>query len=195
MKVGGIGFFRQATLRLCSSLEIEKAMFNCLSYLHNYLPASEMLLIIFDPNLGLIHNLARVDLAGIRKPIPSKSLSEEAIDKINFDIGAWKEVKILDRLELHPAGWILSGHVNLSTTSMMYISLVIEGKHLGSLIFLAEGKWMFKNSHAGLVSQLREPFNIAVSNALRYREVIKLKEIVDDENLELTRELRNIKEN
>lgn len=195
MKVGGIGFFRQATLRLCSSLEIEKAMFNCLSYLHNYLPASEMLLIIFDPNLGLIHNLARVDLAGIRKPIPSKSLSEEAIDRINFDIGAWKEVKILDRLELHPAGWMLYGHVNLSTTSMMYISLVIESKHLGSLIFLADGKGMFKKSHAVLVSQLREPFNIAVSNALRYREVIKLKEIVDDENLELTRELRNIKEN
>lgn len=195
MKMSGIGFFRQATLRLCSSLEIEKAMFNCLSYLQNYLPASEMLLTIFDPNLGLIHNLARVDLTGIRKPITSKPLSEEAIDKINFDVGAWKEVKILDRLELHPAGWILSGHVNLSTTSMMYISLVIEGKHLGSLIFLADGKGMFKNAHAGLVSQLREPFNIAVSNALRYREVVKLKEIVDDENLELTRELRNIKEN
>jgi transcriptional regulator with GAF, ATPase, and Fis domain len=142
----------------------------------------------------LIHNLARVDLTGIRKPIPSKPLSEEAIDKINFDIGAWKEVKILDRLELHPAGWILSDHVNLSTTSMLYISLVIEGKHLGSVIFLADGKGIFKKSHAGLVSQLREPFNIAVSNALRYREVVKLKEIVDDENRELARESRYISE-
>ena len=194
MKVGGNEFFRQATLRLCSSLEIEKAMFNCLSYLRHYLPASEMLLTIFDPNMGLMHNLAAVDLSGIRQPIPSKPLSEEAIDKINFDVGAWKEVKILDRLELHPAGWILSDHVNLSTTSMMYISLVIEGKHLGSVVFLAEGKGMFKKSHASLVSQLREPFNIAVSNARRYREVVKLKEIVDDENQELTRELRYIKE-
>lgn len=194
MKVGGNEFFRQATLRLCSSLEIEKAMFNCLSYLRDFLPASEMLLTIFDPNMGLIHNLATVDLTGIRKHFPSKPLSEEAIDKINIDIGAWKEVKILDRLDLHPAGWILSDHVNLSSTSMMYISLVIEGKHLGSLVFLAEGKGMFKKSHASLVSQLREPFNIAVSNALRYREVVKLKEIVDDENQELTRELRYIKE-
>ncbi len=194
MKVGRNEFFRQATLRLCSSLEIEKAMFNCLSYLRDFLPASEMLLTIFDPNLGLIHNIATVNLTGIRKPFPSKPLSEEAIDKINIDIGAWKEVKILDRLDLHPAGWILSDHVNLSATSMMYISLVIEGKHLGSLVFLAEGKGLFKKSHAGLVAQLREPFNIAVSNALRYREVVKLKEIVDDENQELTRELRYIKE-
>jgi len=37
---------------------------------------------------------------------------------------------------------------------------------------------------------LREPFSIAISNALRYEEVVKLKEIVDVENRELSRELR-----
>jgi transcriptional regulator with GAF, ATPase, and Fis domain len=70
------------------------------------------------------------------------------------------------------------------------MNLVIEGKYLGSVVFLAEGKSMFNKSHASLVSQLREPFNIAVSNTLRYREVIKLKEMVDAENQDLTRELR-----
>ncbi|MFA6412221.1 MAG: sigma 54-interacting transcriptional regulator [Syntrophales bacterium] len=97
-------------------------------------------------------------------------------------------------MELHPAGWILSDYVNLSTTSSICINLVIEGNHLGSVVFLADGKGIFKKSHATLVSQLREPFNIAVSNALRYREIVKLKEIVDNENLELSQELRYIKE-
>ncbi len=49
---------------------------------------------------------------------------------------------------------------------------------------------MFLEEHAALVSQLREPFNIAVSNALRYREVMRLKDMVDAENRNLTRELR-----
>ncbi len=187
-------FFRQATIRLCSSLEIEKEMFNCLSYLRNHLPATEMLLIIFDPVPGLIHNLARVNREGIAKPFRSKSLSEEAIYRINYDTETWQEVKILDRLELHPASWILYDHVNLSTTSMMYISLVIEGKRLGSIVFLADGRGMFKREHADLISQLREPFTIAVSNALRYRELNKLKDILDAENQDLTRELRYVTE-
>src|SRR5208283_3701255 len=36
----------------------------------------------------------------------------------------------------------------------------------------------------------REPFSIAMSNALRYEEVVKLKDILDAENRELSRELR-----
>ncbi|HEU19967.1 MAG TPA: AAA family ATPase [Deltaproteobacteria bacterium] len=190
----GNDFFRQATLRLSSSLDIEKAMFNCLSYLKNYLPSFEMLLTLFDPKFGLIHNIAMVDLEGIKKPFPIKSLSKEALGKINTDIEAWQEVKIMDRLDLHPASWILSHYVNPSKTSIMYMNLMIEGKFLGSVVFLAEGKGMFNKSHAQLVSQLREPLNIAVSNAIHYREVIKLKDMVDAENQELSRGLRHIAE-
>jgi len=192
MKDGENGFFREATLRLCSSLDVEKALFNCLSYLRKSLPTFEMLLTILDLRLGLIHNLAAVDLEGIKKPFPPKSLSKEAVNKISRDIDAWQDVKILDRLDLHPAAYILFQDLDLSTTAVMYMNLVIEGRLLGSVVFLARGKGRFKQSHARLISQLREPFNIAVSNALHYREVLKLKDIVDAENKELARELRHL---
>jgi transcriptional regulator with GAF, ATPase, and Fis domain len=194
MKAGDNDFFKQATLRLCSSLDIETAMFNCLSYLKSYLPAFEMSLTILDPKLGIIHNIATVSLEGVKKPFPPKLVSKEALGRINMDIGTWQEVKILDRLDMHPAGWVLYDYVDQSTTSVMYMSLVIEGRHLGSVVFLAEGEGMFNQSHARLVSQLREPFNIAVSNARRYREVIRLKDIVDAENRDLAQELRHITE-
>ncbi len=192
VQTGGGDFFRQATLKLCSSLDIEKALLNCLSYLGIHLPAFEILLLVIDPKLRLVHNIATVDLRGIRKAFPPKYVSEDAIARINYDAAAWQEVKILDRLDLHPAGWILSDHVNLSTTSLMYMNLVIEGTGLGSVVFLAEGKGTFKKSHANLISQLREPFCIAASNALRYREVAKLKDILDAENQDLARDLRDI---
>ena len=191
MRKSGKDFFRQATLRLCSSLDIEKALFNCFSYLRNELPVFQMLLTLFDPRLGLIHNIARVDIQGIQKPFSPKSLSEEALRKVNMDVAAWQDIKILDRLDLHPAASILSQLAKLSTTSIMYMNLVIEGILLGSVIFLAEGKGRYDRSHSCLVGQLREPFNIAVSNALRYREVVKLKDIVDAENQALARELRH----
>ncbi|HOI73356.1 MAG TPA: sigma 54-interacting transcriptional regulator [Syntrophales bacterium] len=190
MSKGGQDFFRDATVRLCSSLDIEKAMFRCLSYLHHHIPAREMLLTIFDPNTHLIHNIATVDLEGVKQPFPSKPLSEEAINRINRDAGAWSEIKILERAELHPAALTLASSIDPSKTSIMYMSLVIEGKFLGSVVFLADGKGVFRDEHAALVSQLREPFNIAVSNALRYREVMRLKDMVDAENRNLTRELR-----
>ena len=192
VQTGGRDFFRQATLRLCSSLDIEKAMLNCLSYLAKHLPAFEMLLIVVDPKSRMVHNIATADLRGTRKSFPPKYVSEDAIKRNTFDVAAWQEVKILDRVDLHPAGWILSDHVNLSTTSIMYMNLVIEGNGLGSVVFLAEGKGTFRKSHANLISQLREPFCIAVSNALRYREVAKLKDILDAENQDLARELRDI---
>jgi len=190
LKEGEDVFFREATLRLCSSLDIEKALFNCLSYIRNHLPAFEMLLTLLDLRLGLVHNLAAVDLEGIKKPFPSQSLSEKAISKISMDIDAWQEIKILDRMDLHPAASVLSHHLDMSTTAIMYMNLVIEGRILGSVVLLAKGKGRFKKSHALLISQLREPFNIAVSNALHYREIIKLKDIVDAENKDLVRELR-----
>jgi len=195
VKGTGSDFFREATIRLCSSLEIGKAMSSCFAYLKDYLPASEMFLTMFDPELGLLHNLAAVGNKGIRKPLPSKHIPPEAIARINFDVNAWQEVKILDRLEMHPAGLIFFHHLKPSRTSAMYINLVIEGKYLGSVVFLANGKGLFKQAHAVHVDRLREPFTIAVANALRYREVLRLKEIVDAENQDLVQELRYMTEN
>jgi len=70
------------------------------------------------------------------------------------------------------------------------MGLEIEDKRLGTFSVLAEGKATFTKTHVGLVSLLREPISIAISNALRYEEVVKLKDIVDAENRELSRELR-----
>jgi hypothetical protein len=34
-------FFRQATLRICSSLDIEKARFDCMRYIGLFMPATK----------------------------------------------------------------------------------------------------------------------------------------------------------
>ena len=55
-------FFRESTLCICSSLDIEKAMQQCLRFWVNYLPASRMCFHIYDRESGefTVHHLKQL---------------------------------------------------------------------------------------------------------------------------------------
>lgn len=44
-------FFREAVLRICSSLDIDKALDSCLNYLQNFIPADSMHLSVYMPDV------------------------------------------------------------------------------------------------------------------------------------------------
>jgi len=183
-------FFRQATLRICSSLDIDKALSNFLSYIRLFIPIFQADLSMFDPSTGILCNLANVDKAGDKKTLPPTPLSRAAIQELESAIKAggvatthWNEQSELVK--------ILRRDFDLSNCSSLSMDLVLEGKRLGFLALHAEGKTIFTREHVDLFHLLREPFSIAMSNALRYEEVVKLKDILDAENRELSRELRS----
>ena len=192
MKLNENEFFRQATLHICSSLDIEKAMRNCLSYIQLFVPASQISLSLLDPETGVLRNLATVSRTESKKLFPPVSLSREMIREIESEDWALRQVKIINDPEKDRVAKVFSPYVDLSNVSFLGVMLVVEGERLGSLGLAAEGKGRFTEAHAELVSLLREPFSIAMSNALRYEEVVKLKEMVDAENRELNRELRHV---
>jgi transcriptional regulator with GAF, ATPase, and Fis domain len=51
-----------------------------------------------------------------------------------------------------------------------------------SLIIAKEGKGIFTKKHVELLKSVKEPFSIAMSNAIRYLELMQLKESLVDEN-------------
>jgi hypothetical protein len=59
-------FFREATLRICGSLEIEIAMQRCLQYLSRYLPATNIALHIYDHELGIVETIAMATIDSCR---------------------------------------------------------------------------------------------------------------------------------
>jgi transcriptional regulator with GAF, ATPase, and Fis domain len=190
MKLDENEFFRQATLRICSSLDIEKALFNCLQYIRLFMPASKVCLGLFEPTTGVLRSLAIVDYAGSKKSIPLTQLSREALKEIETDSRS-RDVRVIDWDEYPSVTKVLRPHIDLSNHCGLVMELEIEDKPLGAFSIMAEGKARFTLEHVHLVSLLREPFAIAMSNALRYEEVVKLKDIVDAENRELNRELRH----
>ncbi|WP_246804228.1 sigma-54 interaction domain-containing protein [Desulfosarcina cetonica] len=60
---------------------------------------------------------------------------------------------------------------------------------LGILGIFVEGKNRYNESHAHLISLLHEPFAIAISNILQHQEILRLKDILADDNSYLRKEL------
>ena len=75
-------------------------------------------------------------------------------------------------------------------SSAMHIFLRLQGKMLGSLVLTRGEVAPYDNEQARLLSLLNEPFAIALSNYLRYRELNRLKELLEDDSRYFQDELK-----
>jgi len=132
-------FFRQATLRICSSLDIHKALLSFLDYIRPFIPVSRVYISMFDPSTGILSNLANVDHTGNKKTLPPTPLSRAAIQELesakkagDAKISYWNGQSELVK--------ILRPDFDLSNRSVLSMDLVLEGKRLGFLALDAEGR-------------------------------------------------------
>ena len=66
MDVDEKDFFREATLRLCSSLDIERALHQCLLYVRQFMPADQMGFQVFHREAGIVEIVAHATPEGGR---------------------------------------------------------------------------------------------------------------------------------
>ena len=59
-------FFRDATLSICGSLEIEEAMSACVRAMQEFLPVDRMFLQVYEPDLGAMRTVATATTGGTR---------------------------------------------------------------------------------------------------------------------------------
>jgi transcriptional regulator with GAF, ATPase, and Fis domain len=183
-------FFRNATLQICSSLDIEKALFNCLKYIRLFIPASQVAFFLFEPSTENLIVLFWIDSLGNKKSLPPTPMTGEAIHEIK-SIAQTGGIMTIDRMGNDSVGKaLISPDSDFADHSALVLPLSIENKRLGAFIVGGERDARFSREHVDLVSLLREPLSIAMSNALRYEELEKLKDLLHAENRELSRELR-----
>jgi transcriptional regulator with GAF, ATPase, and Fis domain len=189
-------FFRQATFQILSTLDLSKAVGRCLSYLSPVMPVDWM---------GL--QLYQADLASVRTIVIATKEESKEVDlfthippelrefiKKNFHSG---DAKIF--LRSHPDP-VLRAIADLfdqqfqikRSTSAIIMPLILESEEIGSLAIITNGETQLTEEHARLVSLLKEPFSIALSNALRYEEVLKLKDRLADDNRHLQGEVKRL---
>lgn len=186
-------FFRTVTMLICSSLEIEVALVRCLAYLRKNMPADEICISLYEPGLSAIKVVARAKkdagmLSNILIPVPGSA-------RFKIEESELQKVKIINQLALDEIARLITPAIHKSDHSGLVMQLKIEEKLLGVLLISVEGRNRYTKEHADLLSIVADPFAIAMSNALRYQEVTRLKDMLADDNRYLRRELRHLSDN
>lgn len=179
-------FFRKATLQICSSLEIETALWHSFQFLKDFIPLKMMFLHLYEQDLGAMRTIAMATAAQGRKLDHLTPLPKEVRNKVEKK---HPHVMMLNRPDSHLLGKAMFQQLGKSDLSGMVLHLDVEGKRLGALSLIAEGKDRFSQEHARMMLLLNEPFAIAFSNALKHEEVLRLKDLLADDNRYLHREL------
>ncbi len=174
MKINDNDFFREATLRICGSLEIEKALQSCLQFLQQYLPLSKLYLQCCNEECNAMQTIATATATECRATDYLTPLSEEAINHDPKELREFNGVYIVDNPDKHPLSREMINHHKISCSSIMVMLLQSEEQIIGHLVCINEGNNKFTKEHALLLSLLRDPFTIALSNNLKHRSELKL---------------------
>ncbi len=183
-------FFRQATLRISSSLNVDTALHRFFDYLKDHIPISGMFFALYDPNLHLGRMLASVWPDHLPKPADFFSPPMEFRDFLKRN---WKEdaqVRILNDIEQEePHSRKLFRTLWPDDTSLMGMDLELENRRLGRFTLFTEGRHRYLPEHARLLSLLHEPLAVAISNMLQHEEISRLKDMLADDNRYLHRQM------
>ena len=175
-------YFREATLRICGNLDIEESIFLTLQFLEKQMPVTIMFLEYCKatPEGG-----QQIDLL--------TPLSPQAKEWASGYLKDYKKQAYLyqDPWSRPYASEMMRFH-NISLNSVILLPLEAGGKVIGSLVVGCEKDAQFTDEHAKLISLLSEPFAVAMSNAIRYGELMKLKELLADDNRYLHGEMRKL---
>lgn len=185
-------FFHEMTMLICSSLDIEIALQRTLDYLAKLMPVDAIFLHLYEQSLGAVRTIAEVRASGGRSLDIITPLTREGRD--SFEKSAVPNVRIVNRPESDPVIKKIAATLSLTKSSFLILRCVIESQRVGSLTITAQGRDRYTERDIRLLSLLNEPFAIALSNALRYQEVLQLKNLLTDDNRYLHQELFRVSE-
>ena len=191
MSISEEDFFRQVTLHTCCSLETEKALFHSFDYLRRYIPADQMTLNYFDEETGETVMCASATAeGGVACDIRIKLTPQEKLVFLNQELTT-------DLMLLNEAAGLSIADKYLKAfgkpeSSIMFLRLRIEGVLQGSLILRADGKNRFTRADLKLFALLKDPWTIVMINNRQYQELVRLKELLADDNRYLHQELHRL---
>lgn len=185
-------FFHQATVRICGSLEIEQAMMECFQYLKDFIPMDEMIMNHYDPDLFAVRCVARATAENAQKvnriiPMP-RYLKDDVVKREE----GTQEVVVINRPDREPVRRLVWDALEVAHSSLLILHLCIGGVPLGGVTVRASGYDRYTGEHARLLALLHDPFAVAAANIHEHEEVLRLKDLLNDENRYLKNELRHV---
>ena len=132
-------FFRQATLRISSGLDIEAAMARCMDYLIRFMPVSGMLFGLYDPELSVGRMLASVWLSRLPKPAETIAFPSEFWGWIKQRWAREPQVRIINNVAAEdPIRRRIFSKIFPEGMSHLIMDIALESKRIGVLELCAE---------------------------------------------------------
>ncbi|MCP4744949.1 MAG: AAA domain-containing protein [Desulfobacteraceae bacterium] len=183
-------FFREATLRICGSLDVEKALWQCLLYLKNIIPAYHLSLHLYDPGLGMVETVAYADLKAGRRV----SIKNALPSRVRRALAQRRSTRIwhVETMGEYEGTREIARKLNILDSAGIIMDLVVERNFLGTLIVANDPSKAFTQKDVRLMNVLNQPFAIALANSMRYRELTSLKDMLADESRYFQNELRRL---
>ncbi|HOV90489.1 MAG TPA: sigma 54-interacting transcriptional regulator [Syntrophorhabdaceae bacterium] len=181
-------FFREMTLRICSSLDIGKALHRCFLFLNDMIPMEELIVVTYDNQLGAI-NIEAVATRdggiekGIKIPLNDK-LQNEIESAVNFPRIRYVSDLHKDSM-LSPLGDFF-GWVNAHAVVVRFI---IEKMYMGAFIIITKDDSINQDRYLKLLELINEPVAIALNNCKQYKELKAIKDALAEERQFLHNEL------
>lgn len=185
-------FFRECTLSICSSLEIEKSLSNCLNLISQYIPADFAGMLLLNSDLGILEMIAYEGVKTDRVPLTITMTQESRshYKELLRHMDRLSRVTILNQVTDDPLVGSILVSAQLEDPMLLIMWLKIDAQILGFVVIGNTRQISYTQHHADLLSQLNEPFAIAFSNHMRYRELSRLRDLLMDDNRYFQDELR-----
>ena len=183
--------FREVTVRVCGTLNLEGALQETFTYLRDFLPLDELRINILDRDNQVIKVIAVVNASGSKEMLDNPQILPISKD-VQRELGGTDlpDVRIVGRIRDDRATTeVRSYFPRAPESSLLIMRLILDGRRQGALILRAEGENQYTADHVELMSELNDPFAIALNNALTHHELNKLKDTLDDDNRFLRLEL------
>ena len=175
-------FFREATLRICGNLEIDQAMVELLRYLQRFMPADRLILERYDEGLGSVCTVVYATRQGGTRGDVLAPLSEQAKEHINrmYDQGVPAPYFVNDPKQHPPARELLAYHKQEASAFLELPFRTNDGDPAGVVLLADSGQ--YDEQQLRLMSLLKEPLQVALSNALQHSEIVRLKDRLAKDN-------------
>lgn len=190
-------FFRALTLRICGSLDIDRALAHAFAYLQHHVPADAIGLGFNNldrpgeaPKVVVVASAGRPGARYLWRhpqtelPISPAAAAQTRAAKPELPI-AWA-VNHPD--EQHPS--VHAIFPGVAHSSAIFMRLDLADGQTGVLLISAEGHGRYEPHHVALVELVREPFAIAMANARRYRELSRLRDLLAEDNQALSADIQ-----
>ena len=184
-------FFRKAALRICGNLEIEEAMQRLLQLLKEVMPVTKIFLQYYDHDYNAMRSIAyanETECGKLDLLTPLSKVAQETAGNVLTEQDAF----LFEDPQAFPISREMFKFHNIQATSLIVMLIRSKETLLGSLVLITKGEQKFKNEHLKLLLLLKEPLAIAMSNTLKHREILKLKDLCADDNRYLHGELRRL---